>query len=190
MPVKYQTGWVSVLLDRIVNKFVLPSFSCWISKISFFMNPKKAWKVELEQTYSLQFGLSILWSVAQKSYLCFHLIGLGWVVGTLIDRGNDPWGLNRTFVLCCFYFCFCLELSPLVMNRHVTPNLYHLDAIWVYLLKEIWHLAPIKTKFDSSPKISFLALFLLKGWKIKRYFYCKFEYLSQNLQFLLCLLVQ
>ena len=30
-----------------------------------------------------------------------------------------------------------LELSPLVMNRHMTPNLYHLDAIWVYLLLEI-----------------------------------------------------
>ena len=47
---------------------------------------------------------------------------------------NDPRGLNRTFVLCYLYFCFCLELSPLVMNRHLTPNLYHLDAIWVHSL--------------------------------------------------------
>ena len=46
----------------------------------------------------------------------------------------DPRGLNRTFLLCYLYFCFCLEFSPLVMNRHLTPNLYHLDAIWVYSL--------------------------------------------------------
>ena len=49
-------------------------------------------------------------------------------------KANDPQGLNWTFVLCYLYFYFCLELSPLVMNRHLTPNLYHLDAIWVHSL--------------------------------------------------------
>ena len=51
-----------------------------------------------------------------------------------VDCTNDLQGLNWTFVLCYLYFCFCLELSPLVMNCHLTPNLYHLDAILAHLL--------------------------------------------------------
>ena len=49
-------------------------------------------------------------------------------------KGNDPWGLNQTFVLYYLYFCFCLELSSLVMKRHLTPILYHLDAILAHSL--------------------------------------------------------
>ena len=37
----------------------------------------------------------------------------------MIERVNDPRGLNRTFVLCYLYFCFCLELSPLVMKHQL-----------------------------------------------------------------------
>ena len=51
-----------------------------------------------------------------------------------VDQFNDAQGRNRTFVLCYLYFCFCLEVSPLAMNRHLTPNLYHLDAILAHLL--------------------------------------------------------
>ena len=59
---------------------------------------------------------------------------MGCVQKEVIAHANDPPGRNRTFVLCYLYFCFCLELSPLVMNCHLTPNLYHLDAILAHLL--------------------------------------------------------
>ena len=44
---------------------------------------------------------------------------------------NDPQALNRTFVLCHLYFCFCLELSPLVMNRHLLIQIWLLQ-FWLY----------------------------------------------------------
>ena len=64
----------------------------------------------------------------------FELKGKSFSIFHSKVKGNDPRGLNRTFVLCYLYFCFCLELSPLVMNRHLTPNLYHLDAILAHSL--------------------------------------------------------
>ena len=88
-------------------------------------------------------------------------------------KSNDPRGPNRTFVLCYSYFCLCLELSPLVMNRHLTPNLYHLDTIWVHSFIEILHLAPIKAKFDNSLKTSILPVFLHKDKKLKVTFIVK-----------------
>ena len=44
----------------------------------------------------------------------FELKGKSFSIFHSKVKGNDPRGLNRTFVLCYLYFCFCLELSPLV----------------------------------------------------------------------------
>ena len=89
-------------------------------------------------------------------------IGIWAPLGLVVFACTQFWLYCWLTTLDVFSF---VEKPLLMMNWHYTTNIYHLDAILVHSLMQIWHLAPIKAKFDISSKTSVLASFLNKDKK-------------------------